>query len=99
MRTLHDLLADIDRELAAADTIPTDAPAAVAAFLRELLTRHTRTLTTPSGLPFHVVPANAIRRELSRLTTATQPSTGREERNGRACHIGCRHIDCDDRPF
>jgi hypothetical protein len=41
MRTFHDILADIDHELAAADTIPTDAPASVAAFLRGLLTRYT----------------------------------------------------------
>ncbi len=40
MRTFADLVADIDRELAAADMIPTDEPAAVAAYLRALLTRY-----------------------------------------------------------
>lgn len=98
MRTLHDLLADIDSEIAA-DTIPTDAPAPVAAYLRALLDRYAQWAAGQDGTATEVIPADAIRRELCRLTTATQPSTGREERNGRACHIGCRHIDCDDRPF
>ncbi|MGW5745033.1 hypothetical protein [Amycolatopsis sp. NPDC003861] len=98
MRTFDALLADIDREIAA-DTIPTDAPAPVAAYLRALLDRHAQWATSQDGTVTEVIPADAIRRELSRLTIATQPTTGREERNGRACHIGCRHIDCDDRLF
>ena len=68
MRTFHDILADIDRELAAADMIPTDAPGSVAAFLRELLARYTRTLPAPNGGTVDVVPAAAIRLELGYLT-------------------------------
>ncbi|WP_410598022.1 hypothetical protein [Amycolatopsis sp. lyj-23] len=69
MRTFHDILADIDRELAAADTIPTDNPAIVAAFLRALLARDARPLTTEQGGDtVEVVPAAAIRRELDHLT-------------------------------
>lgn len=98
MRTFDALLADIDREIAA-DTIPTDAPASVAAYLRALLARYAQWATSQDGTVTEVIPADAIRRELSRLTTATQPTTGREERNGCACYIGCGHIDCDDRLF
>ncbi|MEV4055127.1 hypothetical protein AB0J55_28335 [Amycolatopsis sp. NPDC049688] len=68
MRTFHDILADIDRELAAADMIPTDAPAAVAAFLRALLARDARPLTIAKGDTAEVVTAAAIRRELDHLT-------------------------------
>ncbi|WP_410598019.1 hypothetical protein [Amycolatopsis sp. lyj-23] len=71
MRTFHDILADIDRELAAADTIPTDQPAAVAAYLRALLVRDARPVTTAKGDTVEIVPAAAIRRELDHLT---QPS-------------------------
>ncbi|MEV6871712.1 hypothetical protein [Amycolatopsis sp. NPDC051128] len=96
MRTFHDILADIDRELAAADTIPTDTPASVAAFLRELLTRYTRTLTASNGLPFDVVPANAIRCELETLIRATQQDSDEtEERAAIWCHFDCGHIGCD----
>ncbi|MET8848616.1 hypothetical protein [Amycolatopsis sp. NPDC004625] len=70
MRTFHDILADIDRELAAADTIPTDEPAAVTAFLRTLLARDARPLTTANGDTVEIVPAAAIRRELDHLTQA-----------------------------
>ncbi|MGW5749104.1 hypothetical protein [Amycolatopsis sp. NPDC003861] len=73
MRTFHDILADIDRELAAADLIPTDEPAAVAAFLRALLARDARPLTTAKGDTADVVPAAAIRRELDHLTQHGQP--------------------------
>ncbi|MEV6644314.1 hypothetical protein [Amycolatopsis sp. NPDC051371] len=108
MRTFHDILADIERELAAADidqqlaaadTIPTDAPAPVAAYLRALLNRHARWATGQDGTVTEDIPADAIRPELHPLHHATQPSTGRGERNGIPCHVGCGHIDCDDRPF
>ncbi|WP_370964946.1 hypothetical protein [Amycolatopsis sp. cg9] len=68
MRTFAEILADIDHELAAADTIPTDAPASVAAFLRELLARHVRTHPAQNGNAVDVVPAAAIRLELDYLT-------------------------------
>lgn len=68
MRTFADILADIDRELAAAETIPTNEPAAVAAFLRALLTRHVRMLPAPDGGTVDIVPAAAIRLELGYLT-------------------------------
>ncbi|MFF1614051.1 hypothetical protein ACFVYA_40330 [Amycolatopsis sp. NPDC058278] len=68
MRIFHDILADIERELAAADMIPTDAPASVTAFLRELLARHLRTLPAPNGGTVDAVPAAAIRLELGYLT-------------------------------
>ncbi|MFB9686153.1 hypothetical protein [Amycolatopsis plumensis] len=73
MRTFHDILADIDRELAAAESIPTDAPVSVAAFLRELLAREVQTLTTPNGDTVDTVPAAAIRRELDHLTHNARP--------------------------
>lgn len=73
MRTFHDILTDIERELAAADMIPTYAPASVADFLRELLARYTRTLPAPNGGTVDIVPAAAIRLELSYLTRYSQP--------------------------
>jgi hypothetical protein len=73
VRTFHDILADIDRELAAADMIPTDAPTSVAAFLRELLARHVRTLPAPNGGTVDILPAAAIRLELGYLTRYSQP--------------------------
>ncbi|MBE1493184.1 hypothetical protein H4696_000284 [Amycolatopsis lexingtonensis] len=71
MRTFHDFLADLDRELAAADMIPTDEPAAVAAFLRALLARDVRPLTTAKGDVVEVVSAAAIRRELDHLSRSS----------------------------
>jgi hypothetical protein len=68
VRTFHDFLADLDRELEAADMIPTDEPAAVASFLRALLARDVQSLTTAKGDTVDVVPAAAIRSELSYLT-------------------------------
>ncbi|WP_284740258.1 hypothetical protein [Amycolatopsis sp. RTGN1] len=68
MRTFTDILADIDRELAAVDMIPTDEPAAVAAYLRALLTRYALTLPDLDGGEVAIVPAAAIRLELSYLT-------------------------------
>ncbi|MBE8524207.1 hypothetical protein ILP97_43170 [Amycolatopsis sp. H6(2020)] len=73
MRTFHDFLTDLDRALAAADMIPTDAPTSVAAYLRELLARHMQTLPAPNGGTVDVVPAAAIRSELSYLTHHVQP--------------------------
>ncbi|WIV52857.1 hypothetical protein [Amycolatopsis nalaikhensis] len=73
MRTFHDILADINRELAAADMIPTDTPATVAAYLRELLTRHVQTLPAPNGGTIEILPAAAIRLELHYLTDYAQP--------------------------
>ncbi|MEA5367247.1 hypothetical protein VA596_47505 [Amycolatopsis sp., V23-08] len=67
MRTLDDVLADIDREIAAADTIPTDAPAPVTTDLRELLVGYIRKLPAPSSLTVETLAA-ATRRELSYLT-------------------------------
>ncbi|MFJ1768022.1 hypothetical protein ACIOD2_47435 [Amycolatopsis sp. NPDC088138] len=97
MRTFDDVLADIDREIAAADTIATDAPVPIAAYLRELLARHARTLTTSNGLPLDVVPANAIRSELEHLTRTSHP--GHDTRSSIRCGVGCGHIDCANRPF
>ncbi|WP_328442839.1 hypothetical protein [Amycolatopsis sp. NBC_00438] len=68
MRTFHDFLADLDRELAAADMIATDEPAAVASFLRALLACDVQSLTTAKGDAVDVVPAAAIRRELDHLS-------------------------------
>ncbi len=100
MRTFHDVIADIDREIAAADTIPTHAPAPVAAYLRELLARHARTLTTSNGQPLDVVPVNTIRSELEHLTQARHPVRDEtEQRPAIRCYVGCAHIDCDDRLF
>ncbi len=97
MRTFHDVIADIDREIAAAETIPTHAPAPVAAYLRELLARHARTLTASNGQPFEVVPVNAIRNELEHLTRTGHPV--RNERPTLRCAADCGHIDCGNRPF
>jgi hypothetical protein len=68
VRTFDDFLADLDRHLAAADMIPTDEPAAVAAFLRALLARDVRPLTTAKGDTIDAVPAAVVRRELDHLT-------------------------------
>ncbi|WP_158889019.1 hypothetical protein [Amycolatopsis anabasis] len=68
MRTFDEILTEIDRHLSEADAIPTDAPAPVAAYLRELLTRHAQWATTEQGTVSEVVPADAIRRELSHLS-------------------------------
>ncbi|GLY43015.1 hypothetical protein Amsp01_090380 [Amycolatopsis sp. NBRC 101858] len=73
MRTFADIVADIDRELAAVDMIPTDEPAAIAAYLRALLTRYTLTLPDLNGGEVAIVPAAAIRLELSHLTQDSQP--------------------------
>jgi hypothetical protein len=73
VRTIDDLLADIDRELAAVDMIPTDEPAAVAAYLRALLTRYALTLPDLNGGEVAIVPDAAIRLELSYLTRYSQP--------------------------
>lgn len=100
MRTFHDVLADIDREIAASETIPTDAPVPVAAYLGELLARYARTLTMSNGYPIDVVPANAIRRELEYLTQASRHGSDEaDKRPAIPCYVGCRHIDCDDRLF
>lgn len=67
MRTFHDILADIDRELAAAEAIPTDEPAAVTADLRELLISYIRKLPAPCSFTVESLAA-ATRLELSYLT-------------------------------
>ncbi|UJW32542.1 hypothetical protein L3Q67_01765 [Saccharothrix sp. AJ9571] len=69
MSSLDELITEIDQHLTAAEAIPTDAPAQVAAYLRELLTRHTQWATSTQGSVSEVVPADAIRRELDQLTT------------------------------
>ncbi|WP_410659467.1 hypothetical protein [Amycolatopsis sp. lyj-112] len=68
MRTLDDLLGEIDQRLTEADMIPTDAPAPVAAYLRELLTRHGQWATSAQGTVSDVVTADTIRREIAYLT-------------------------------
>ncbi len=67
MRSLSEVLDEIDQQLTDADHIPTTAPAAVAAYLRELLTRHTQWATAP-GTVSEVVTADTIRREIAHLT-------------------------------
>ncbi|WP_410626214.1 hypothetical protein [Amycolatopsis sp. cmx-8-4] len=100
MRTFHALLADIDRELAAADTIPTIAPAHVALYLHALLTQHTAWITDNQGTVTEIVPADAIRRELEYLTQPSRHGSGEaDKRPAIPCYVGCKHIDCDDRLF
>ncbi|OXM43421.1 hypothetical protein [Amycolatopsis alba] len=67
MRSFHDILSEIDQQLTDADHIPTNAPASVAAYLRELITRHTQWATT-QGTVSEVVTADTIRHEIAHLT-------------------------------
>ncbi|OLZ50264.1 hypothetical protein [Amycolatopsis keratiniphila] len=67
MRSLTEVLADIDQQLTDAEHIPTSEPTAVAAYLRELLTRHGQWATV-GGIVSEVVTADTIRREAAHLT-------------------------------
>ncbi|MGY6658625.1 hypothetical protein ACXIZN_41350 [Amycolatopsis sp. TRM77291] len=67
MRSLTEVLADIDQQLTDAEHIPTKEPAAVATYLRELLTRHGQ-WSTVQGQVSEVVTADTIRREAAHLT-------------------------------
>lgn len=67
MRSLSDVLTEIDQQLTDAEHIPTSEPASVAAYLRELLTRHSQWTTVHEAVS-EVVTADTIRREITQLT-------------------------------
>jgi hypothetical protein len=67
VRTFHDILADIDREIATADANPTDTPAADTADLREILAHYIRKLPAPNSFTVENLPTT-IHLELKYLT-------------------------------